>query len=161
MIKHMLWYSACRIPSYFLKLPVFTTAFIYRNMNTERVSKAGTNLIYSAKCSYHFSAIAKKNLWNKIKTVSEAVNMIEAKTCYSDCCCCLQRWNRMWFQRFSWLLLCMFLRENVYLRIVLGFWWFFCCLVVFFFPQNLLLYLFMLCRDNSRTTNTRPISPLC
>lgn len=60
----------------------------------ERVSKVGTNLAYSAKCSYHFSAIAKKNLCSKIKTVNKAVNMIEAKTCFSDCYC-LQRRNCM------------------------------------------------------------------
>lgn len=57
----------------------------------ERVGKVGTSLSFTAECSYDFSAIAKKKLCNKTKTVNEAVNTIEAKTCFSDSCCCLQR----------------------------------------------------------------------
>lgn len=39
----------------------------------------GASLAYSAKCIYRFSAIAKENLCNTIKTVNEAVDMTEAK----------------------------------------------------------------------------------
>jgi len=53
-------------------------------MNMERLSKVGTNLAYSSKCSYNFSAIIKRKLRSKIKIVNESVNMIEAKTCFSD-----------------------------------------------------------------------------
>lgn len=82
MIKHILWFSASKIPSYFLELAVCTAVFIYQNIHTEGVSQVGTNLAYSAKCSYHFSAIAKKNLCYKIKTVNETVNMIKVKTLF-------------------------------------------------------------------------------
>lgn len=38
----------------------------------------GTNLAYGAKCSCNFFAIATKQACNKIRTVNEAVYMIEA-----------------------------------------------------------------------------------
>lgn len=68
VIKTIPWYSACRIPSYFLELPVCTAIVIYQKINVERWNKVGTKL-WHGLC----------NKIKTIKTINEAVNMTEAE----------------------------------------------------------------------------------